>query len=139
MISRKYIDKFRDLGTPFYFYDLEVLKSTCETVKKESEKYGFKVHYAVKANSNPRLLRFISSYGFGADCVSWNEIKCSLEAGFKPSGIVFAGVGKTDREIEEALNTDILCFNCESVQEMEGYGFNCPRFIKPDIFIKLAR
>jgi diaminopimelate decarboxylase len=119
MISRKYIDKFRDLDTPFYFYDLEVLKSTCETVKKESEKYGFKVHYAVKANGNPRLLRFISSYGFGADCVSWNEIKCSLEAGFKPSGIVFAGVGKTDREIEEALNTEILCFNCESVQEME--------------------
>lgn len=119
MISRKYIDKFREINTPFYFYDLEVLQSACETVKKESDKYGFKVHYAVKANGNPRLLSFISSYGFGADCVSWNEIRSSLEAGFEPSGIVFAGVGKTDNDIEKALDAGILCFNCESVQEME--------------------
>jgi diaminopimelate decarboxylase len=74
MISKKTIDKFRELPTPFYYYDLDVLNSTCETVRKGSVSFGFKVHYALKANPNPRLLKIISSYGFGADCVSWNEI-----------------------------------------------------------------
>jgi diaminopimelate decarboxylase len=119
MIHKKYIDKFRDFPTPFYFYDLDVLRSACETVRKEAENFGLKVHYALKANANPKILRIISSYGFGADCVSWNEIKASLDAGFEPSGIVFAGVGKSDHEIESALKADILCFNCESIPEME--------------------
>ncbi len=77
------------------------------------------MHYAVKANPNPGLLKIISSYGFGADCVSWNEIERAIDTGFKSSGIVFAGVGKTDRDIEAALKADILCFNCESIPEME--------------------
>ncbi|MFZ0280530.1 MAG: diaminopimelate decarboxylase [Bacteroidales bacterium] len=119
MISKKTIDKFRELPTPFYYYDLDVLRSTCETVRKGSLASGFKVHYAVKANPNPGLLKIISSYGFGADCVSWNEIERALDTGFKSSGIVFAGVGKSDRDIEAALKADILCFNCESIPEME--------------------
>jgi len=119
MINKKTIDKFRDLPTPFYFYDLDVLHSTCQTVKDASVKTGFKVHYAVKANANPRLLRIISSYGFGADCVSFNEIECAVSSGFKSSEIVFAGVGKTDKDIEAALKTGILCFNSESIAEIE--------------------
>ena len=119
MISKKTIDKFRELPTPFYYYDLDVLHSTCETVRKGSVSSGFRVHYALKANPNPRLLKIISSYGFGADCVSWNEIERAINTGFKPSGIVFAGVGKTDRDIEAAIKADILCFNCESIPEME--------------------
>lgn len=119
MISRETIEKFRDLTTPFYYYDLEVLKRACEIVKEGSEKYCYSVHYAVKANPNPRILKFIATFGFGADCVSWNEIERSIKAGFKPSEIVFAGVGKTDREIEAALKADIFCFNCESIQEIE--------------------
>jgi diaminopimelate decarboxylase len=116
---KNYIKKFRDLPTPFYFYDLDELRGTLDIIKAESEKYGIKVHYAVKANSNPRILQIISSYGFGADCVSYNEIERALSTGFKPSDIVFAGVGKTDKDVEAALSSEISCFNCESVPEIE--------------------
>ena len=119
MISKKTIDKFRDLPTPFYFYDLDVLHSTCETIRKESLASEYRIHYAVKANANPRILNIIASYGFGADCVSWNEIERAINEGFKPEGIVFAGVGKTDKDIEAALNAGIFCFNCESIPEIE--------------------
>jgi diaminopimelate decarboxylase len=119
MINNKTIEKFKDIATPFYYYDLDILRSTLDVVKKESEHSGYKVHYAVKANSNPRILKTISSYGFGADCVSWNEIAAAIAMGFSPSGIVFAGVGKTDKDIEAALKEDIFCFNCESIPEIE--------------------
>ncbi len=119
MINKDIVDKFRDLPTPFYYYDLDVLRSILDTLKKESQNSGIKIHYAVKANHNPRILNIIGSYGFGADCVSWNEIDASLKAGIKPSDIVFAGVGKTDKEIEAAVNADIFCFNCESLPEIE--------------------
>lgn len=119
MIDQKTIARFRDLPTPFYFYDLEVLNSTLDTLKKEADNSGFIMHYAVKANSNPRILKIISSYGFGADCVSWNEIDAAIKAGFNPSGIVFAGVGKSDYEIKSAISAGIFCFNCESIPEIE--------------------
>ena len=119
MIDNKTIEKFRDLPTPFYYYDLDVLNATLNTLKNESINSGYKIHYAVKANANPRILKIISSYGFGADCVSWNEIAAAIEAGFNPGEIVFAGVGKTDKEIEAAIGADIFCFNCESLQEIE--------------------
>lgn len=119
MINNIKLDKFRDIETPFYYYDLDILRCTLDLVKKESELAGYKVHYAVKANANPRILKIISSYGFGADCVSWNEISCAISAGFKPSEIVFAGVGKTDKDISAALRDNIFCFNCESMPEIE--------------------
>jgi diaminopimelate decarboxylase len=119
MFSKTTIEKFRSLSTPFYYYDMEVLKDTLDAVKKESEKYGYTAHYALKANSNRRLLNLISSYGIGADCVSWNEIERAIETGFETSEIVFAGVGKADKEIELALKTGIFCFNCESIAEIE--------------------
>lgn len=119
MINNNTLDKFKDLPTPFYYYDLDILRSTLDTVKKESENAGYKVHYAVKANHNQRILKIISSYGLGADCVSGNEIAASIEAGFSPSSIVFAGVGKTDKDIDTALKVDIYCFNCESIPEIE--------------------
>ncbi len=119
MINKDIIDRFTNLETPFYYYDLGILRETLDIVKRESQYSGYKVHYAIKANSNPGILKIISSYGFGADCVSWNEIECAISAGFEPSGIVFAGVGKTDREIEAALKKDIFCFNCESIPEIE--------------------
>jgi diaminopimelate decarboxylase len=115
----KYLKKFRELPTPFYFYDLDVLRKTLDEIKRESENYGIKVHYALKSNSNPRILKIISSYGFGADCVSMNEIERAISTGFKSSEIVFAGVGKTDRDIEAALAAEISCFNCESLPEIE--------------------
>ncbi len=119
MISNKTIEKFGDLPTPFYYYDLDILNQTCETIRKGSVKSDYKVHYAVKANANPRLLNIISSYGFGADCVNYNEIEFAIKSGFKSSEIVFAGVGKSDKDIEAALRAGILCFNCESIPEIE--------------------
>jgi diaminopimelate decarboxylase len=119
MINNNIIDKFRNIETPFYYYNLDVLRSTLDIVKKESDNSGYKVHYAVKANSNPRILKIISSYGFGADCVSFNEINAAINAGFNSSEIVFAGVGKSDKDIINALNAGIFCFNCESIPEIE--------------------
>jgi diaminopimelate decarboxylase len=119
MISDNILGKFSEIETPFYYYDLDILRSTLDTVRKEAQHSGYKAHYALKANSNPRILKLISSYGLGADCVSWNEIAAALEAGFSPSGIVFAGVGKTDKDIVAALRTEISCFNCESIPEIE--------------------
>ena len=119
MITKITIEKFRKIETPFYYYDLDILRSTLDVVKKESDNSGYKVHYAVKANSNPGILKIISSYGFGADCVSFNEINAAIIAGFNPSEIVFAGVGKTDKDIDAALKAGIFCFNCESIPEIE--------------------
>ena len=119
MINNNTIEKFSRIETPFYYYDLDVLRSTLEVVKKESDNSGYKIHYAVKANSNPRILKIISSYGLGADCVSFNEIRAAIVAGFNPSEIVFAGVGKTDKDINAALKAGIFCFNCESIPEIE--------------------
>jgi diaminopimelate decarboxylase len=91
-------------------------------MQRESGRYGFHVHYAVKANFNPRIMQIIEGYGFGADCVSGNEIRHALENGFKSPDIVFAGVGKTDSEIEYALKSEVFCFNCESNAEISVIG-----------------
>ena len=87
---------------------MDLLRSTLDEVKMESQKSGYKVHYAIKANHNPRILKTISSYGFGADCVSGNEVSAAINAGFSPSDIVFAGVGKTDKDIDAAIKAGIF-------------------------------
>ncbi|CAN5335452.1 diaminopimelate decarboxylase [soil metagenome] len=119
MFNKEIVSKLQNTQTPFYYYDIEVLKQTIDLLKKESDKYGYIVHYATKANSNNKILDIIRSYGLGADCVSGNEIKKALECKFDSKHIVFAGVGKSDAEINIALDADIFCFNCESLQEME--------------------
>ena len=112
------ISRFKDLETPFYYYDLGLLRQTLDVCKKASDQYGFHVHYAMKANFNPKVLETIQSYGFGADCVSGNEVKAAIANGFDKSKVVFAGVGKSDKEINAALDADIFCFNVESIQEL---------------------
>lgn len=112
-------DKLHNINTPFYYYDTKLLHKTLDTIKSEVGKYdNYHVHYAIKANSNSSILRIISQYGFGADCVSGGEIKAALDSGFHPSQIVFAGVGKSDREIILGLENDIFCFNVESTAEL---------------------
>lgn len=114
------IDKFERFETPFYYYDTELLRNTLRVINDETRKYeGFCVHYAVKANANPGLLRIIRESGMGADCVSGGEIEAALKAGFPSSKIVFAGVGKADWEINLGLDRDIFCFNVESIPELE--------------------
>ena len=112
--------KFQDIQTPFYYYDTELLRETLRAINSEAQKHdGFCVHYAVKANANPRILRIIREAGLGADCVSGGEIEASVRAGFASSKIVFAGVGKSDWEINLGLDNDIFCFNVESIPELE--------------------
>lgn len=118
MFNQATINKFQQLETPFYYYDLDILRQTLEACRKASSKYGFHVHYALKANFNPRVLNTVQAFGFGADCVSGNEVKAALGHGFGKQQVVFAGVGKTDKEINLALDADIFCFNAESVQEL---------------------
>lgn len=113
------IEKFKNIETPFYYYDVNLLNETLNLVDNESSKYGFLVHYAIKANANPKILKIIAQKGFGADCVSGNEVQAAIEAGFPASKIVFAGVGKTDKEINLALDHNIFCFNVESIPELE--------------------
>ncbi|HIP47914.1 MAG TPA: diaminopimelate decarboxylase [Lutibacter sp.] len=116
---KKLENTFRKLKTPFYWYDMELLTQTLDIVKEESGKHGYHIHYAVKANANKPILNKMIQYGLGADCVSGNEVLRSLEVGFSPKDIVFAGVGKTDEEINIGLENDIFAFNVESIQEME--------------------
>ena len=114
------VDKFQDTRTPFYYYDTQLLRETLKTINEESGKHAhYHVHYAVKANANQKILHIISQYGLGADCVSGGEIKAALEAGFPADSIVYAGVGKSDWEIELGLQNDIACFNVESIAELE--------------------
>ena len=114
------IEKFSALQTPFYYYDTRILRQTLETIRQEVSKMdNAVVHYAIKANANPQVLRTIREYGLGADCVSGGEIKAALQAGFAPDKIVFAGVGKADWEINLGLEHGIFCFNVESIPELE--------------------
>ena len=118
MFDTSTISRFQQLETPFYYYDLGVLRDTLAACRAASSKYRFHVHYAMKANFNPKVLDAIQSFGFGADCVSGNEVKAAIEHGFGKEQIVFAGVGKSDKEINLALDANIFCFNAESVQEL---------------------
>ncbi|WP_278901614.1 diaminopimelate decarboxylase [Leyella stercorea] len=114
------VDKLNSIVTPYYYYDTQLLRKTLEVIKQECEKHeNFHVHYAVKANANPKILRIISQYGFGADCVSGGEIKAAIEAGFPADKVVYAGVGKSDWEINLGLEKGIACFNVESIAELE--------------------
>lgn len=120
MIKAHYpTDKFQQIQTPFYYYDLDVLRSTLSEIKMLDLPENYMVHYAMKANVNPSILEVIKNAGFGADCVSGGEIQAAIDAGFPASKIVFAGVGKSDWEINLALDHDIFCFNAESVPELE--------------------
>ena len=114
------IEQFNNLETPLYYYDTTVLQDTLDVIKKKlKDRDQYRVHYAMKANVNPDLLKIIKNNGFGADCVSGGEIRAAIQAGFAPNKIVYAGVGKADWEINLGLELDIFCFNVESIAELE--------------------
>lgn len=119
MFSESLISTLRKIETPFYFYDTGLLRKTLFATKDAADLFNFHLHYAIKANANERILQIISQFGLGADCVSANEIKTAIKNGFEPNNIVFAGVGKTDKEIEYAIQNSIFSINCESVQELD--------------------
>lgn len=111
------VSKFQSISTPFYYYDLSLLNENLAALKNSSGDYV--VHYALKANVNDKILAEIKNAGLGADCVSGNEVKKALQAGFASSHIAFAGVGKSDEEINIALDNDIFSFNSESGEEIK--------------------
>lgn len=114
------VEKLNKIETPFYYYDTVLLKATINAIKEQTDLHeNYCVHYAIKANANPKVLRIISQYGLGADCVSGGEIIAAIENGFDPSKIVYAGVGKSDWEIKLGLDKGISCFNVESLAELE--------------------
>lgn len=113
------IDALQRIPTPFYYYDMALLNTTLLAATQSASRYGYHLHYAMKANPNPRVLQAVARHGIGADCVSGNEIRQALRHGIPARQIVYAGVGKTDDEIALALREDILCFNCESLPELQ--------------------
>lgn len=118
------VEAFSSIETPFYYYDVDLLKETLAAAQREAARYeGFHVHYAIKANFNPRLLQIVAKSGMGADCVSGGEVRAALDAGIPAEKVVFAGVGKTDKEIALALDAGIFCFNVESVPEVEAIEY----------------
>ena len=105
--------------TPYYYYDIALLQATLDAIHHEIAQHpNYHVHYALKANANPRLLEVIQQAGLGADCVSGGEVQRAIEAGFPANKVVYAGVGKSDGEILLALRHDIFCFNVESIPEL---------------------
>ncbi|GAA4788635.1 diaminopimelate decarboxylase [Olivibacter ginsenosidimutans] len=122
MFNKATIAAFGQRETPFFYYDLTLLQATLDRALAAAENYGFHVHYALKANFNERILQCIQKAGLGADCVSGNEVLKAVQTGFDVKKIVFAGVGKSDKEILIGLEHDIFCFNVESVQELEVIG-----------------
>lgn len=113
------LERFARLQTPFYYYDTSLLQQTLDIIRAQvAERGQWRVHYAIKANHNPVLLKQIAAAGLGADCVSGGEVQAALDAGFAPESIVFAGVGKADWEILLGLEAGIGRFNVESTAEL---------------------
>lgn len=142
MLDTNIIEQLDKISTPFYYYDMELFRNTVDHVAELAQQHDIKVHYAIKANVERRLLEYISSKGFGADGVSGNEVLHAHSCGFPADKIVYAGVGKTDREIYDALMLGIEAFNCESLQEifvinemahLHGVKANISVRINPDI------
>lgn len=119
MITESALKSFERMETPFFYYDMDILRHTVDNFASTLSKYGITAHYAVKANSNDRILRTISGAGIQAECATGNEITLALANGFPAAGIFFDGVAKTDKEIITALKAGIEIFNCESIQEIE--------------------
>ncbi len=104
--------------TPLYLYSAAELKDNLNTVNDIGRPYTFLPCYALKANYNPHLLEIIQKHNFGADVVSGGELIFALKAGFKAQQIVFAGVGKTEEELELAVKKGIASINVESESEI---------------------
>ena len=119
MLSRQLGAKLKKYETPFYLYDIALLRQTLEIVSTAARQHGYKVHYAIKANYDSKILSIIREYGLGIDCASGNEVRKAIEMGFDPKTIVYAGVGKRDKEIRYAIEQGIMAINCESVEELE--------------------
>lgn len=119
MLSSRITADLSAIPTPFYLYDMDLLERTLACAAAAAARYGYRIHYALKANFEPRIMECVRRFGLGVDCVSGNEVRAAVEAGFPPDSIVYAGVGKSDAEIKYSLGRGIFAFNCESRQEVQ--------------------
>lgn len=117
-MKKSVFERLLSLETPVYYYDMDLFRKTVDLLAETASAHGVKVHYAVKTNNEERIMRYIASKGLGADCVSGNEIAWAVRCGFPPESIVYAGVGKTDKELTSAILAGIGAFNCESLEEL---------------------
>jgi diaminopimelate decarboxylase len=108
----------REVGTPVYVYSTATIRDRYERLERMLVSVPHRIHYTLKANSSRAILDFVRTLGAGVDVVSGGELHRALDAGFAPSDIIFGGVGKTEREIAEALDADILLLNAESEGEV---------------------
>ncbi|HJP59435.1 MAG TPA: diaminopimelate decarboxylase [Gemmatimonadaceae bacterium] len=112
----------REVGTPTYVYSSGAIREQYSQLRSSLASLNARLHYSVKANSSIAVLSLLRELGAGVDIVSGGELYRALKAGFTGSDIVFSGVGKTEREMEEALRADVLFLNVESEQEV--YALN---------------
>src|SRR5437868_10717583 len=108
------------VGTPTYVYSASVIRDRYRRLDHSLDELPHRIHYTLKANSNRGVLRVLRELGAGVDVVSGGELFRALAAGFAPSDIIFGGVGKTERELSEALDADILFINAESETEVRA-------------------
>jgi diaminopimelate decarboxylase len=106
-------------GTPLYVYDFDYIKAQYESLKNAFKARKSLISYAIKANSNLSVIKYLANLGSGADCVSIGEVKRALIAGVPKYKIIFSGVGKSDDEITQAIKEDILMINVESEAELD--------------------
>ena len=104
--------------TPYYVYDFDHITKQYEELKGAFKARKSLISYAVKANSNLSVVKHLGDLGSGADCVSIGEVTRALKVGIPKYKIIFSGVGKTDSEIKQALEFDILMINVESEAEL---------------------
>ena len=112
-------DLVAEFGSPLYVYDASVIEAAYRRIEAAFAGVDLLLAYSVKANSNLKILRRLMNLGAGADIVSRGELHRCLAAGFSPDDMVFAGVGKTEVEMEAALEAGILAFNVESAEELQ--------------------
>jgi diaminopimelate decarboxylase len=108
----------RDVGTPVYVYSAATIRDRYERLERMLVSVPHRIHYTLKANSSRAILDLVRGLGAGVDVVSGGELHRALSVGFAPSDIIFGGVGKTEREIAEALDANILLLNAESEGEV---------------------
>ncbi|MBM4053263.1 MAG: diaminopimelate decarboxylase [Planctomycetes bacterium] len=115
----KISDIVSETGTPVYIYSKNAILSRFNDLRTAFQEVDTTICFSVKSNSNLSICKVLADAGSGFDVVSGGELFRALKAGGKPSKIVFAGVGKTDKEIRYALENDIFMFNAESIAEIE--------------------
>ena len=129
--ERRVADLVAEFGSPLYVYDAGVIEAAYRRIEAAFAGVDLLLAYSVKANSNLEILRRLRTLGAGADIVSRGELHRCLAAGISPNDIVFAGVGKTEVEMEAALEAGILAFNVESAEELQVLGQVAERLGKP--------